>query len=122
MSENLYERLSSGFPADRTSPCFLLGDGTEVSYGALEEGAARVAGRLIAEGVEPGDRIAMQVEKSIEAVMIYLGTLKAGAVFLPLNSAYTAERSGLFSRRRRTAHLHPGCSGVCRGSQRSISP
>ncbi|MBI1360061.1 MAG: AMP-binding protein [Alphaproteobacteria bacterium] len=89
MSENLYDLLSGGFPADRSAPCFLLTGGGEVSYGALEQAAAEIAGRFIAEGVKPGDRIAMQVEKSIEAVMIYLATLKAGAVFLPLNSAYT---------------------------------
>ncbi len=89
MSDNLYELLSRGFPADRSRPCFILSDSREVSYGDLERGAAQVAGRLIAEGVKPGDRVAMQVEKSVEAVMIYLGVLKAGAVFLPLNSAYT---------------------------------
>jgi malonyl-CoA/methylmalonyl-CoA synthetase len=89
MSANLYELLAAGFPADRTRPCFVLGDGREISYGALEAGAARVAGRLIALGVEPGDRVALQAEKSAEAVMVYLGTLKAGAVFLPLNAAYT---------------------------------
>jgi malonyl-CoA/methylmalonyl-CoA synthetase len=89
MSENLYEFLADRFPADRTRPAFLLSDGSEISYGELEDAAARVAGRLVAEGVQPGDRVALQVEKSAEAVMIYLGVLKAGAVFLPLNQAYT---------------------------------
>ncbi|MDB5467321.1 MAG: malonyl-CoA synthase [Phenylobacterium sp.] len=90
MSENLYDLLASRFPADRSRPCFLLSDGSEISYGALEVGAGRVAARLLAEGVQPGDRVALQVEKSPEAVMVYLGALKAGAVFLPLNAAYTA--------------------------------
>lgn len=89
MSENLYDLLSRRFPADRSKPCFLLSDGLAVSYGDLEAGAARVAGRLAAEGVGPGDRVALQAEKSPEVIMIYLGVLKAGAVFLPLNSAYT---------------------------------
>ncbi len=89
MSENLYDLLSRRFPADRSKPCFLLSDGRAVSYGDLEAGAARVAGRLGAEGVGPGDRVALQAEKSPEVIMIYLGVLKAGAVFLPLNSAYT---------------------------------
>jgi malonyl-CoA/methylmalonyl-CoA synthetase len=88
-SANLYDLLAAGFPADRSKPCFLLGDGPEISYGALERGAAQVAGHLRELGVEPGDRVALQAEKSPEAVMAYLGTLKAGAVFLPLNSAYT---------------------------------
>ncbi|WP_293677615.1 AMP-binding protein [uncultured Phenylobacterium sp.] len=89
MSQNLYDLLASRFPADRSKPCFLLSDGSEISYGALEAGAAQVAGRLVAEGVGPGDRVALQAEKSPEAVMVYLGVLKAGAVFLPLNNAYT---------------------------------
>jgi malonyl-CoA/methylmalonyl-CoA synthetase len=90
MFGNLYDMLAGGFPRDRAKPCFLLSDGSHVSYGALEEGAAQVAGQLIADGVTPGDRVGLQVEKSIDAVMIYLGVLKAGGVFLPLNSAYTA--------------------------------
>ena len=86
---NLYDLLASRFPADRSKPCFLLSDGRAIGYGELEAGAAQVAGRLVAEGVGPGDRVALQAEKSAEVIMIYLGVLKAGAVFLPLNSAYT---------------------------------
>jgi len=89
MSENLYDLLAGRFPEDRGKPCFLLSDGRAISYGELEAGAAQVAGRLVAEGVGPGDRVALQAEKSAEVIMIYLGVLKAGAVFLPLNSAYT---------------------------------
>jgi malonyl-CoA/methylmalonyl-CoA synthetase len=86
---NLYDLLAGGFPADRAKAAFLLSDGGAVSYGELEAGAAQVAGHLVASGVAPGDRVGLQTEKSVEAVMIYLGVLKAGAVFLPLNSAYT---------------------------------
>ncbi|WP_374468817.1 AMP-binding protein [Phenylobacterium sp.] len=89
MSENLYDRLAAGFPADRTKPCFLLSDGSAVSYGELEEQVGRVAGRLVAEGVQPGDRVALQAEKSVAGVIVYLAALKAGAVYLPLNAAYT---------------------------------
>jgi malonyl-CoA/methylmalonyl-CoA synthetase len=96
MSANLYELLASRFPADRSKPCFLMSDGSAVSYGALEAAAAHVAGRLRAEGVRPGDRVALQAEKSAEVIMIYLGVLKAGAVFLPLNSAYTASEVDYF--------------------------
>ncbi|RAK58364.1 malonyl-CoA synthase [Phenylobacterium hankyongense] len=98
MSENLYDLLASRFPADRSRPCFLLSDGSAISYGALEAGAGRVAARLMAEGVRPGDRVGLQVEKSPEAVMVYLGALKAGAVFLPLNAAYTAAEVDYFRR------------------------
>lgn len=96
MSENLYDLLAAGFPKDRGKPAFLLGDGSAVSYGALEAGVAQAAGRLIAQGVEPGDRVALQVEKSVAAVTIYLASLKAGGVFLPLNPAYTASEVDYF--------------------------
>ena len=89
MSANLYTLLASRFPADRTKPCFLQPGAADISYGELEAGAAQVAGRLIAEGVRPGDRVALQAEKSPQGIMIYLGVLMAGAAFLPLNSAYT---------------------------------
>jgi len=96
MYENLYDLLASRFPADRSKPCFLLSDGREITYGQLEAGAAKVAGRLVAEGVGPGDRVALQAEKSAEVIMIYMGVLKAGAVFLPLNSAYTPTEVAYF--------------------------
>ena len=86
---NLYDILAAGFPKDRNKPAFLLSDGAQVSYAELEAGAAQVAGHLVASGVAPGDRVGLQTDKSVEAVMVYLGVLKAGAAFLPLNSAYT---------------------------------
>lgn len=96
MSANLHDLLAAGFPADRSRPCFILSDGREISYGELERQVGMVAGRLIADGVKPGDRVALQAEKSVAAVVIYLATLKAGAVFLPLNSAYTASEVDYF--------------------------
>ncbi len=96
MSDNLYDLLASRFPADRAKPCFILEGGGEVSYGALEAGAGRLASLLVARGVAPGDRVAVQSEKSPEAVMLYLAVLMAGAVFLPLNTAYTPAEIGYF--------------------------
>ena len=94
--ENLYDSLAVGGPTERTKPAFLPADGTQVSYGALEAGVAQAAGELIAQGVLPGDRVALQAEKSVAAVAIYLAALKAGAVFLPLNTAYTASEVDYF--------------------------
>ena len=96
MSDNLYEPLAAGFPADRKRACFLLPNGREISYGALELGAGRLAASLLAQGVVPGDRVATQAEKCPEAVMLYLATLKIGAVYLPLNTAYTASEIDYF--------------------------
>ncbi len=89
MNHNLYAVLSAGFPEDLTRPCLLLPDGGQVSYGQIEQAVSQVAGYLGALGVEPGARVALQAEKSVQGLVVYLGVLKAGAVFLPLNPAYT---------------------------------
>lgn len=96
MSDNLYTLFAAGFPADRRKPCFILADGGEVSYAALESQVSRVAGHLIASGIQPGDRIVLKDDKSIAFVAIYLATLKAGAVFVPLNAAYTQSEVDYF--------------------------
>ncbi len=89
MNANLYALLASRFPADRAAPCLLLPDGAVISYGDLDTGVGRLASLLLAKGVAPGDRVAVQGPKTPEALMLYLATLKIGAVFLPLNTAYT---------------------------------
>ncbi|MEM7045215.1 MAG: malonyl-CoA synthase [Pseudomonadota bacterium] len=66
-----------------------LDDGRKQSYGDLFSAAERTAAALVTAGVAPGDRVAAQVEKSIEALHLYLGTVLAGGVFLPLNTGYT---------------------------------
>jgi len=71
MSGNLFSLLASGFPADRNRPAFRQPGAADVSYGDLETLAARTAAALRAARVQPGDRVALQVEKSIEAVVIY---------------------------------------------------
>jgi len=71
--------------------CFLRTDsGRELRYAEALEQSAAIAHLLVSVGVRAGDRVAVQVEKSPEAVLLYLATLRAGAVYLPLNSAYTA--------------------------------
>lgn len=87
---NLFALFRARFPADRQAP-FLIGpDGTELSYAALEERTGLLASRLVRLGVAPGDRVAIQSEKSVAGLLLYLATLRAGAVHLPLNPAYTA--------------------------------
>ncbi len=63
--------------------------GRDWSYAELIALGGRLANLLRAEQVQPGDRVAVQVDKSVEAIALYLATLRAGAVFLSLNSAYT---------------------------------
>ena len=71
-------------------------DSRVVSYRQLFDGVEQVAAALRAAGVETGDRVAAQVSKSIETLELYLGTVLAGAAFLPLNTAYTADEIGYF--------------------------
>ncbi|MEZ5938267.1 MAG: AMP-binding protein [Hyphomonadaceae bacterium] len=96
MSENLYEVLAAGWAGREAGACFMQPGKPAVSYGELDSQAGRVAACLRARGVTPGDRVCLQAEKSVEAVMIYLGALRAGAVFVPLNSAYTASEIDYF--------------------------
>lgn len=73
-----------------------LPGGVEISFGRLFSGAERMAAALAAQGVQPGDRVAVQVSKTIEAIQLYLGTVMAGAVFLPLNTGYTSAEVAYF--------------------------
>lgn len=88
MSNHLFDAFRSRMPA----PARLLmetDDGRSLTYGDMLARSAQLAHALLQLDVEPGDRVAVQVEKSPEAVLLYLACLRAGAVFLPLNTAYT---------------------------------
>ena len=93
---NLYDFLKGGFPADPQTPCMMLPDGAVITYGMIEEESARFANLLAALGVRPGDRVAVQVRKSPRALFLYLGSLRAGAVYLPMNDAYRAHEVEYF--------------------------
>ncbi len=72
------------------------GDGAAVSYAELRTLAGQFAAALDARGVVAGDRVVVQVEKSVGAVALYLGCLQAGAIFVPLNTAYTPAEVAYF--------------------------
>jgi malonyl-CoA/methylmalonyl-CoA synthetase len=67
-----------------------------LSYRDLDRESRRLAAALAALGVQPGDRVAMQVDKSAEALLLYVACLRMGAVLLPLNTAYTARELAYF--------------------------
>lgn len=90
---NIYHALMKA-PAEAIALGFA--DGRTMSYGDLDHRAARYGAMLRARGVAAGDRIVVQVEKSAEALALYLGSLRAGAVFVPLNTAYTAAERDYF--------------------------
>jgi malonyl-CoA/methylmalonyl-CoA synthetase len=88
MNQNLYAIFQSRFPQNRDEPLLHLPQGGIVSYAAADEGSASYAALLAGLGLRPGDRVAVQVEKSPEALLLYLACLRAGLVYQPLNSAY----------------------------------
>ena len=71
-------------------------DGSEMPGEALYRLSGRIANVLTEAGVQPGDRVAMQTEKSAEALALYLACLRTGALFLPLNTAYTTAELDYF--------------------------
>src|SRR5580698_8446099 len=88
MNANLFSRLFDDLDNPARLAIEML-DGTRISYGDLIALAGRTANVLVAAGVKPGDRVAAQTEKSVPALVLYLATVRAGAVYLPLNTAYT---------------------------------
>ncbi|MFT5657318.1 MAG: malonyl-CoA/methylmalonyl-CoA synthetase [Gammaproteobacteria bacterium] len=94
MTNLLFDTLFHGQPDDST--CLILEDDSTISYGELLHESARVANALVELGIQPGDRVAAQIDKSVAAVALYLGIVRAGAAFLPLNTAYTAREVEYF--------------------------
>jgi len=89
MSANhLYDTLRQNFPV-LTKTFIETKEGEIITYGDVETRSARYANALVALGVKPGDRVAVQVEKSPAMIFLYLACARAGAIFLPLNTAYT---------------------------------
>jgi malonyl-CoA/methylmalonyl-CoA synthetase len=72
--------------------------GRHLSYAELHEQSGRFAAALIGRGISPGDRVAVQVEKSVEAILLYVACLRLGAVFVPINVANTPNEVDYFLR------------------------
>lgn len=92
---NLFSRLFDGLD-DPKRLAIETQDGARISYGDLIARAGQMANVLVARGVKPGDRVAVQVEKSVANIVLYLATVRAGAVYLPLNTAYTLNELDYF--------------------------
>jgi len=85
---NLFAALRAAFPHDLDAIAVETDDGLAYSWRDLDRASAMIANLLAALRLKEGARIAVQVEKSVEAMLLYLATLRAGYVFLPLNTAY----------------------------------
>ncbi|MDP2825396.1 MAG: malonyl-CoA synthase [Sulfuritalea sp.] len=115
MNQNLYSLLSAHFPQNPAAPCMILPDGRVWTYGDVERASGRIANLIVALGLKPGDRVAAQVEKTPEALVLYLAALRAGMVFLPLNPAYQRHELEYF--------LNDATPGlfVCRPQMRALA-
>ena len=88
VNANLFSRLFDGLD-DPGRLAIETVDGQRISYGELISRAGQMANVLVDRGVKPGDRVAAQTEKSVPGLVLYLAAVRAGAVYLPLNTAYT---------------------------------
>ena len=88
MNANLYGLLHDHFAEHAEQPCLLIPGGPVIHYDDLDSTSARIAHALLAAGCKIGDRVAVQVDKSWEALALYLASLRAGLVYLPLNTGY----------------------------------
>jgi malonyl-CoA/methylmalonyl-CoA synthetase len=93
---NLYELIHRRVGAAPGRVAIATPDGETLTYADLDERCARLAGRLARCGVGPGDRVAVQVEKSVANLLLYFACLRRGAVYLPLNTAYTPSELDYF--------------------------
>ena len=87
-NNNLFAALRAAFPQDLNAVAVETDQGLLYSWQDLERSTAMMANLLKSLDLPVGARVAMQVEKSVEAMVLYLATLRAGYVFLPLNTAY----------------------------------
>ncbi|WP_375462942.1 malonyl-CoA synthase [uncultured Methylobacterium sp.] len=97
MTNHFFALVRETLPADPSARILIeTPDGRRCTYADMLARTGAYANALTAAGVKPGDRVAAQVEKSAEIVFLYLAALRAGAVFLPLNTAYTAGEVAYF--------------------------
>jgi malonyl-CoA/methylmalonyl-CoA synthetase len=88
MNANLYALLRDHFPEDAEQACVLIPGGPVIHYDDLDVASARIAHALIDAGCRIGDRVAVQTEKCPQSLALYLACLRAGLVYLPLNTGY----------------------------------
>ena len=96
MNANLYALIRAHFEERAAEPCLLIPDGPVIHYDELDAASARFAHALVDAGCQPGDRVAVQVDKCWEALALYLACLRAGLVYLPLNTGYQKGELGYF--------------------------
>ena len=95
---NVYAAIEGRYPSDFDSSCIETLDGLTYSWRDLHLASGCIATWLASLKLKPGDRVVVQVEKSPECLMLYLATLRAGLVYVPLNTAYQRAELDYFLR------------------------
>ncbi len=95
MTNPLYDGLF-GVHADKRTPFLHLLDGTTITHQDFLANATRIANLTAKIGLKPGDRVAVQVQKSPDALALYAACAQSGLIFLPLNTAYTVDELSYF--------------------------
>src|SRR5450830_2134188 len=93
---NLFAALRAAFPLNLDALAIETDTGLLYSWRDLERASAMLANLLVSLDLPAGARIAAQVDKSVEAMLLYLASLRAGLVFLPLNTAYQSAEMAYF--------------------------
>ena len=96
MSHNLFETFAAKMRERAEADFITTRDGRRYSYTDALSISAKLAGALTELGVKQGDRVAVQVDKSPEAILLYLACLRIGGVYLPLNTGYTGDEIRYF--------------------------
>ncbi len=96
MNTNTYSVFTQHFPTDPSSTFIETEDGQTWSYADLDNETARLARYLTEAGVQKGERVAVQVEKTPQVLFLYMACLRAGFIYLPLNTAYTESELAYF--------------------------
>jgi malonyl-CoA/methylmalonyl-CoA synthetase len=88
MNANLYSLFESHFPEGDEQPFLVMPGGPVIHYSDIAAASAQIANALVAAGCKPGDRVAVQTDKHWRVLAVYLAALRAGLVYLPLNTGY----------------------------------
>ncbi len=96
MNTNLFALFERHFPAEAGQPFLVIPNGPVIHYDELADYSARLAHALVAAGCRPGDRVAVQTDKHWHVLALYLACLRAGLVYLPLNTGYQKSELSFF--------------------------
>jgi malonyl-CoA/methylmalonyl-CoA synthetase len=114
---NLYAALDASFERNADRIAIETTDGERFSYAQVRLEAGRYAAFLSAQGLQKGDRVAVQVDKSAQSLFLYLGCLRAGFVYLPLNTAYRPAELAYF-----LGDAEPALTVTSSAAQPAIAP